>query len=132
MIRLIIEAGLVFLAPALLYFAVGVIRRRAASKTRSVPSLSRDIRAVADEAPYVWLFFAGAALVLMSLLAVGTPPSGSPDQHYEPAASRTGKSNRATSNEHADAVLRAEPCRRTLAHAGGDARGAFCHRSSGI
>lgn len=91
MIRLLIEAGLVFLAPALLYLAAGVIRRRASEKGRRATPLWRDIKAVLDGAPYVWLFFSGAALLLLSLLAVGTPPSGSPDQHYEPARIEDGK-----------------------------------------
>lgn len=92
MIRLFIEAGLIFLAPFLLYTGLGLVRVRARRvKGARPPSLWSEIKAALEGAPYVLLFVTGAVLVLMSLLAAGTPSGGKPEQHYEPARIEDGK-----------------------------------------
>ena len=82
MIRIVIENVLLFLLPTALYFGYVLLtgRQNAASAN-----------SVVNEAPLVWLFMAGAALVAITLAYYATvTPGGTPGQIYTPP--RMGKS----------------------------------------
>jgi Family of unknown function (DUF6111) len=81
MIRIVIENILLFLLPAALYLAYVLLTR----KTTSAGT-------VINEAPLVWLFFAGAVLVTATLIYFGTiTPGGRPDQTYTPPRMKDGR-----------------------------------------
>jgi hypothetical protein len=73
MIRVVIENILLFLAPAVLYFTYVLLTRRASSAGE-----------VVNDAPLLWLFAAGAALMIGTLVFYGSTSGGRPDQVYIP------------------------------------------------
>jgi hypothetical protein len=80
MIRIVIENILLFLLPTVLYVGYVLL-------TRGVPTKG----SLLDEAPLVWLFAAGALLVVLVLVAFGSTSGGRPDQHYEPPSMKDGQ-----------------------------------------
>ncbi|HZA02039.1 MAG TPA: DUF6111 family protein [Hyphomicrobiaceae bacterium] len=81
MIRIVIENILLFLLPTLIYVAYVLLKQRG----QGGPG------AYLDEAPLLWLFSAGAMLVLITLVAFGSVSGGKPGQTYEPPVFRDGK-----------------------------------------
>src|SRR5262249_60941539 len=72
MIRVVLENILLFLLPTAIYFGYVLLMRRPSTATAN---------AVVNEAPLVWLFIAGAVLVVGTLVYYATiPPRGSPGQ----------------------------------------------------
>lgn len=80
MIRIFAENILIFVLPTLVYFTYVMLTR---------PKEDAGARVV-DEAPYLWLFAAGAFLVVASLVALNSGSGGKPGQAYEPAVLRNG------------------------------------------
>lgn len=86
MIRIIIENLLLFLLPTALYLGyVLVLRRRAPADATAQGA------ALFDDAPVLWLFGAGAVLVVVTLIAFGSTSGGKPGQHYEPSVLKDGQ-----------------------------------------
>jgi hypothetical protein len=81
MIRIVIENLLLFLLPTLIYIAYVFLKQRGGGG----PS------AFLDEAPLLWLFAAGAMLVVITLVAFGSVSGGKPGQTYEPPVFRDGR-----------------------------------------
>ena len=84
MIRIVAENILLFLLPTIIYVAYVYMTREE----------KPDARRVLDDAPLIWLFVAGAALVLIVLASFGTISGGKPGQVYTPPRSRTDASSR--------------------------------------
>lgn len=81
MIRLIVENILLFLLPAAVYVAYMLLTRRRASPGE-----------VFNDAPLVWLFTAGALMVVVSLVYFASNTTGgSPDQKYTPPYMKDGR-----------------------------------------
>jgi hypothetical protein len=83
MIRVVIENLLLFLLPTLFYVAYVVLKRRIDGTTGSKSPL--------DDAPLVWLFAAGAGLVIVTLIYFASTSGGKPGQTYQPPVYRDGK-----------------------------------------
>ena len=82
MIRIFVENLVLFLLPAAVYFAYMYLARdEHGNRTTSTMS----------EAPLLWLFGAGALLLLATLLIFGSTQGGKPGQSYEPAILKDGK-----------------------------------------
>lgn len=81
MIRIVIENVLLFLAPTLCYLIYVYLAR---------PEAKGGIAAL-DDAPLIWLFVAGAALVLMTLVFFSTTTGGLPGQSYQPPVIKDGR-----------------------------------------
>ena len=81
MIRVVIENMLLFLAPTLIYVAYVLATRGNKTKTTKV----------LDDAPLIWLFAAGAALVVITLVVFGNTSGGKPGQTYIPPSIKDGK-----------------------------------------
>lgn len=81
MIRVAVEIVLLFLLPTAAYFGYALLARPDAPP-----------RAVVNQAPYVWLSLAGAALVGATLVYYGwTASDGGTDQTYTPAKIKDGQ-----------------------------------------
>jgi Family of unknown function (DUF6111) len=81
MIRIIVENVLLFLLPTIIYVAyVYMTRDEKAGATR-----------VLDDAPLVWLFVAGAILMLVTLVTFGSMSGGKPGQTYTPPILKDGR-----------------------------------------
>lgn len=80
MIRIVAENILIFLLPTFAYLAYMALTR---------PRESVGARVI-EEAPFLWLFAAGAFLVVASLVALNSGSGGKPGQAYEPAVLRNG------------------------------------------
>jgi Family of unknown function (DUF6111) len=80
MIRIIIENVLLFLLPTFVYVAYVYMTRD------EKPGAAR----VLDDAPLVWLFLAGAALMLTMLVVFGSMTGGTPGQTYTPPVLKDG------------------------------------------
>jgi hypothetical protein len=87
MIRIVIENTLLFLLPTLVYVAYVLITR---AQVASEPA-GKSSTSVLDDAPLLWLLGAGAALVVVTLIAFGSTSGGKPGQHYEPPTMKDGK-----------------------------------------
>lgn len=83
MIRIVVENVLLFLLPTAIYVAYMMLKRR----TEGGPVSGN----VLEDAPIVWLVGAGAALVIITLIAFGTVSGGKPGQTYQPPVFRDGK-----------------------------------------
>jgi hypothetical protein len=80
MIRLIVENVLLFLLPTAMYVAYVLLTRRTTSG------------GVINDAPLLWLFVTGAALVGATLIYYGaTSTGGRPDQTYTPPRMKDGR-----------------------------------------
>jgi hypothetical protein len=73
MIRVVIENVLLFLLPVGVYISYMLLTRRAVSAGE-----------VVNDAPLLWLFAAGALLVVATLVFYGSTSGGRPDQVYIP------------------------------------------------
>lgn len=82
MIRIIIENVLLFLAPTLCYIIYVYLTR---------PDGSKGGVQVLDDAPLLWLFVAGAALLLTTLVLFGSTSGGVPGQKYQPPVIKDGR-----------------------------------------
>ena len=81
MIRIVIENLLLFLLPTAAYVAFVILTRNDGTKAGQV----------IDEAPLIWLFVAGAALVVLTLIVFGDTSGGKPGQAYDPPTMKDGK-----------------------------------------
>lgn len=86
MIRIVIENIVLFLMPALIYVAYHLLMGDKPAGGGRRPSAQNVI----DDAPLMWLFAAGAILVIVTLVAFGSNTGGKPGQHYEPPAMKDG------------------------------------------
>ena len=81
MIRIVIENILLFLLPTAMYVVYVLLTRRTTSAGMIV-----------NDAPLVWLFLAGAVVVVATLVYYGTTnPGGRPDQTYTPPRMKDGR-----------------------------------------
>jgi hypothetical protein len=90
MIRVVIENLLLFLTPAFLYFAY-VLITGGAEQGRTGDDTANPAASLFDGAPFLWLFFAGTALVLLMLVAFGSNSGGKPGQQYAPPTMKDGR-----------------------------------------
>jgi hypothetical protein len=81
MIRIIAENILLFLLPTIVYVAYVYMTRE------EKPGAMR----VLDDAPLVWLFVAGAVLVVATLASFGSLTGGKPGQVYTPPVLKDGR-----------------------------------------
>jgi hypothetical protein len=82
MIRILIEYVLLFLAPTLVYLAYIYLTR---------PEPGGSVKML-DDAPLIWLFIAGAVLILGALAYVSTTTQGGrPNLGYQPAIIKDGR-----------------------------------------
>ena len=111
MIRVVIENILLFLTPMAMYVAYMLLTRRAASAGT-----------VVSDAPLIWLFVAGALLVVATLVFYGSTSGAVPARSTSPAHGQ-GRAHRARPdqvalNERRRRIARARlSARRRLAHA---------------
>jgi hypothetical protein len=89
MIRVFVENLLLFLTPALIYFAYVYLVRDAEPAHGAGGRASE--RSLLDGAPYIWLFVLGAGLVLIAMIAFGSTSGGKPGQHYSPPVMKDGR-----------------------------------------
>jgi len=81
MIRIVAENILLFLLPAAIYVAYVYLTRE------EKPGATR----VFDDAPLIWLFIAGAMLVIITLVTFGSVSGGKPGQVYTPPTFKDGR-----------------------------------------
>jgi hypothetical protein len=81
MIRVVIENILLFLLPTAMYVAYVLLTRRGAVSAGTVM----------NDAPLVWLFIAGALLVVATLIYYGSTSGGKPGQTYIPSRMKDGQ-----------------------------------------
>ena len=81
MIGIVAEYILLFLLPTVIYIAYIYMTRE------EKPGATR----VLDDAPLIWLFVAGAALVIATLVVFGSISSGKPGQTYVPPVFKDGR-----------------------------------------
>lgn len=81
MIRIVAENILLFLLPTIIYVAYIYMTRE------EKPEATR----VLDDAPLIWLFVAGAALVIITLVTFGSVSGGKPGQVYTPPVFKDGR-----------------------------------------
>ena len=84
MIRVVIENILLFLLPAAMYVGYVLLTRHGSTSAGTVVS----------DAPLVWLFVAGAALVAATLAYYATITPGGPPGHQTYVPPRVGKDGR--------------------------------------
>jgi len=89
MIRVVIENILLFLLPTLLYVAWILLTRQ--PQTSGPDGEDAGEKKILDDAPLLWLFAAGAALVVVTLVAFESSTGGKPGQHYVPPSYKDGK-----------------------------------------
>lgn len=91
MIRVMFENFLLFLLPTVIYLAVRYVQR-ARSLDEAVAKGGQTVRDDINNAPFLWLFLAGAVLVLATLIAFGSSSeSGKPGQTYYPPTIKDGQ-----------------------------------------
>jgi len=81
MIRIVVENLLLFLLPTGLYLAYHYVKQgdgRSASKA-------------INDAPLIWLFAAGAGVVIVVLFVFSQTEGGRPGQHYQPPVLKDGR-----------------------------------------
>lgn len=81
MIRIVIENVLLFLMPTLAYVIYALVTRPDA----------RNGAAALDDAPLIWLFAAGAVLLLVTLVFFSSTSGGKPGQSYTPPSIKDGR-----------------------------------------
>lgn len=87
MIRVIIENLLLFLLPTMIYVA-WVLFKHFQSEAGGAP----DHQQIISDAPLMWLFSAGAILVLLTLFAFeSSSTGGKPGQQYLPPVFKDGR-----------------------------------------
>jgi hypothetical protein len=81
MIRVVIENIVLFFLPMAVYVTYVLLTRKADAK-----------RGLMDDAPLLWLMFAGTAVVFIVLIAFGSTSGGKPGQVYiPPSLNKDGK-----------------------------------------
>jgi hypothetical protein len=88
MMRVVLENMLLFLLPSLVYVAYGLLLREPG---RDGVKGGQRAAQVLDDAPLLWLFVAGAALVIVTLVAFSSSSGGRPGQHYVPSVLKDGR-----------------------------------------
>ena len=73
MIRVVVENVVLFFLPLAIYVTYVLLTRKADAKG-----------GLLDDAPLVWLMFAGTVVVLVVLIAFGSTSGGKPGQVYTP------------------------------------------------
>ena len=81
MIRIVAENILLFLLPTIVYVAYIYLTRE------EKPGAAR----VLDDAPLIWLFVAGAILVVITLATFGSVTGGKPGGTYTPPSMKDGR-----------------------------------------
>lgn len=81
MIRIVAENILLFLLPTIIYVAYIYMTREEKA----------DAMRVLDDAPLIWLFVAGAVLVIITLVTFGSVSGGKPGQVYTPPVFKDGR-----------------------------------------
>lgn len=81
MIRIVAENILLFLLPTIVYVAYVYMTRE------EKPGAMR----VLDDAPLIWLFVAGAVLVVTMLASFGSITGGKPGEIYTPPSYKDGR-----------------------------------------
>ena len=81
MIRIVVENILLFLLPTIVYIAFIYLTRE------EKPGAS----SVLDDAPLIWLFLAGAVIVVVVLVTFGSRTGGIPGQTYTPPSLKDGR-----------------------------------------
>jgi len=81
MIRIVAENILLFLLPTIIYVAYVYMTRE--EKPGAIRAL--------DDAPLIWLFVAGALLVIVTLATFGSLSGGKPGQTYTPPSLKDGR-----------------------------------------
>jgi hypothetical protein len=81
MIRIVAENILLLLLPTIVYVAHVYMTRE------EKPGAMR----VLDDAPLIWLFVAGAAIVVITLATFGSVTGGKPGQVYTPPSFKDGR-----------------------------------------
>jgi hypothetical protein len=81
MIRIVAENIVLFLLPTIIYVAYVYMTRD------DKPGAMH----VLDDAPLIWLFAAGAAVVVATLLTFGSLSGGQPGQTYTPPVLKDGR-----------------------------------------
>ena len=81
MIRIVAENILLFLLPTIIYVAYVYMTRE------EKPGAAR----VLDDAPLIWLFVAGAVVVVVTLVTFGSVTGGKPGQVYTPPVFKDGR-----------------------------------------
>lgn len=81
MIRIVAENIFLFLLPTIIYVAYIYLTREE----------KPDAMRVLDDAPLIWLFVAGAALVIVVLASFGSVTGGKPGQVYTPPSLKDGR-----------------------------------------
>jgi hypothetical protein len=81
MIRIVAENILLFILPTIVYVAYIYLTRE------ERPGAMR----ILDDAPLIWLFVAGAALVVAVLASFGSVTGGKPGQVYTPPSFKDGR-----------------------------------------
>lgn len=81
MIRIVAENILIFLLPTIIYLAYMYMTREGEAGTSRV----------LDDAPLIWLFVAGALLVIATLVTFGSYSGGKPGQIYTPPSFKDGQ-----------------------------------------
>lgn len=81
MIRIVAENILLFLLPTIIYVAYVYMTRE------EKPGATR----VLDDAPLMWLFAAGALVVVVTLVTFGSMTGGKPGQVYTPPVLKDGQ-----------------------------------------
>lgn len=80
MVRIVIENILLFFLPMAIYVTYVLLTRKPDSKA-----------GVLDDAPFVWLMFAGTLLVIVVLVFFGSTSGGRPGQSYVPPVLKDGR-----------------------------------------
>jgi hypothetical protein len=81
MIRVVVENIVLFFLPTAIYVTYVLLTRKSDSKS-----------GVLDDAPLMWLMFAGTAVVFVVLVAFGSTSGGKPGQVYvPPSLNKDGK-----------------------------------------
>ena len=89
MIRVMIENILLFLLPTVIYLVYRYVQRARREDQQSTAG-AQTVRQDFDDAPLLWLFVAGAGLVLATLIAFGSTDGGKPGQTYHPPVVKDG------------------------------------------
>lgn len=90
MIRIVIENLLLFLLPTFLYLAYAILTREDPAPDAGSRSGTAARRAF-DDAPLLYLFGAGALLVVVVLVFFGSNTGSSPDRAYVPPSMKDGR-----------------------------------------
>jgi hypothetical protein len=90
MFRIVVENILLFLLPTLIYVGY-VLMTRPAEADQAAAGKAASATNILNDAPLLWLFGAGAVLVIVTLAAFGSISGGKPGQHYEPPSFENGQ-----------------------------------------